>query len=113
LILESTVTSANIHDTFGGLAVMEECLNKNPNINNIVADKGYRGTFFNYFFLEKNIKVNINNDSHEGFLIKDSRWIVERTFAWLMNSRRPVRVYEKTAKSFLFFVKLANFFLFI
>ena len=112
-ILEATLTQANIHDTLGGLNVMEKCLKNNPNIKNIIADKGYRGTFYNYFSFQKNIQVSINGSIHSGFLIKDNRWIVERTFAWLMNSKRLVRVYEKTIQSFLFFVKLANFCLFI
>ena len=30
----------------------------------------------------------------QGFVVLPKRWIVERTFAWLMNSRRLARDYE-------------------
>ncbi|MFD3730972.1 hypothetical protein [Streptomyces sp. NPDC058632] len=29
-----------------------------------------------------------------GFVVLPRRWVAERTFAWLMNSRRPARDYE-------------------
>jgi transposase len=108
-ILESTLTPANIHDTIGGLNVMDKCLNKYTNISTIIADKGYRGFFYNYFTNEKNIKVDINQNKTSGFLINSFRWIVERTFAWLIKNKRLVNVYERLNSSFLFFVKLANF----
>jgi transposase len=32
----------------------------------------------------------------QGFVVLPKRWIVERTFAWLMRHRRHSRDYEKT-----------------
>ena len=34
-----------------------------------------------------------------GFLVQRRRWVVERTFAWLMNSRRLARDYERRTES--------------
>jgi len=34
-----------------------------------------------------------------GFVVRGRRWVVERTFAWLMRSRRPPRDYVRTAAS--------------
>jgi transposase len=33
-------------------------------------------------------------DDMEGFVVLRRRWVAERTFAWLMNSRRLARDYE-------------------
>jgi transposase len=35
----------------------------------------------------------------QGFVVLPKRWIVERTFAWLMRHRRHSRDYEKTTAS--------------
>jgi putative transposase len=39
------------------------------------------------------------SDSAKGFKILPHRWIVERTFGWLMHHRRLVRDYEITESS--------------
>ena len=87
---------------------MDKCLNKYTNISTIIADKGYRGFFYNYFTNEKNIKVNINQNKTSEFLMNNFRSIVERTFVWLIKNKRLVNVYERLNSSFLFFVKLTN-----
>ncbi|WPB96577.1 hypothetical protein [Streptomyces malaysiensis] len=33
-------------------------------------------------------------DDTTGFVVLPRRWVAQRTFAWLMNSRRPARDYE-------------------
>lgn len=43
----------------------------------------------------------------KGFVVLPKRWIVERTFAWLVRNRRTVRDYEKTTRSAEDFVHLA------
>lgn len=35
----------------------------------------------------------------KGFVVLPRRWVVERTFAWLMNNRRLARDYERLTKS--------------
>jgi putative transposase len=40
-----------------------------------------------------------------GFQVLPKRWIVERTFAWLVRQRRPARDYERlpeTSESFIY-----------
>ena len=76
-ILDLTVTPANIHDTLGRLNVAENCIKKNPNIKILIANKGYRGTFYDYFSFEKNIKVDIDKQKSNGFFINGICWVVE------------------------------------
>ncbi|WP_327252622.1 transposase [Streptomyces sp. NBC_01244] len=40
------------------------------------------------------LEIVKRTDDMEGFVVLPRRWVVERTFAWLMNSRRPARGYE-------------------
>lgn len=40
------------------------------------------------------LRIVKRTDDTTGFVVLPRRWVVERTFAWLMNSRRPVRDYE-------------------
>jgi hypothetical protein len=38
---------------------------------------------------------DLRNDDVSGFVVLPRRWVVERTFAWLMRYRRLVRCYER------------------
>ncbi|MFC5959508.1 transposase [Streptomyces pratens] len=40
------------------------------------------------------LEVVKRTDDMEGFVVLPRRWVVERTFAWLMHSRRLARDYE-------------------
>ena len=45
------------------------------------------------------MEVVKRSDDMEGFEVLPRRWVVERTFGWLMQQRRLVRDYEKTEAS--------------
>jgi putative transposase len=45
------------------------------------------------------VEVVKRSDLAKGFKVLPHRWIVERTFAWLMLYRRLVRDYETTESS--------------
>ena len=47
------------------------------------------------------------SDDMSGFVVLPRRWVVERTFAWLVNCRRLVRDYERTAAAHEAYVKWA------
>ena len=42
------------------------------------------------------VEVVRRGDTAKGFQVLPQRWIVERTFGWLMRHRRLVRDYEST-----------------
>ena len=63
-----------------------------PDITKFIADGGYRKTF---------IKAT-------KFEVITPRWIVERTFAWLNNSRRLSKNYEYSIESAETMVKLSH-----
>jgi putative transposase len=43
----------------------------------------------------------------KGFVLLPRRWVVERTFAWLMKCRRLCRDYEETTRSSEAWIQLA------
>ena len=88
-LLAVKVHRANIHDTKAGIFPAVQAYRKYPSIKKFCGDKGYRKTFV------ANVKsiLELDTDISEKIIPKEfkvipKRWIVERTFAWLNNSRR-------------------------
>ena len=73
-------------------------------------DGGYRGAdLLNYV---KRLwgwrwQVVLRTDSQKGFKVLPRRWVVERTFAWILNARGLSMDYEKTRKNSQSMVYLA------
>ncbi|MFI6449870.1 transposase [Kitasatospora sp. NPDC050543] len=60
------------------------------------ADGGYTGRLVDLArdVLRIALTVVRRTDDATGFVVLPRRWLVERTFAWLMHSRRLARDYE-------------------
>lgn len=104
-ILACRVISASIHDTKGGFEVAQNAVNVYPSIEKFRADGGYRGSFVIQVsqFLKREVEISMKIKS-PGFHVIKERWVVERTFAWLNNSRRLSKDFEKStwaAESFI------------
>ena len=74
-----------------------------PTIRRYCADRGYRGTFL--YDINSLLKCGV--DISEG-IKSGKRWIVERTFAWLNNSRRLSKDYEIRTSSAEAMIKLSH-----
>ncbi len=98
-LLSVVVHAANIHDTVAGGAVFQKAVEKYPSVLGVCADAGYRKTFeeaVKAFGRTVEISERIKPD---GWQILPKRWRVERTFAWMNNSRRLSKDYEITTES--------------
>ncbi|MEV8305781.1 transposase [Streptomyces flavidovirens] len=65
------------------------------------ADGGYTGHLVDWAAQELGLVVQVvkRSDDTSGFTVLPRRWIGERTFAWLMRSRRLARDYESQPDS--------------
>lgn len=103
LIICLSIHAANIHDSKDAKEVFEklyELRHDHELMKKIFADGGYQRELGDWLKeklkLDMEIVKRIGADKWEVLL---KRWIVERTFAWLMNFRRLVMDYERTIES--------------
>ena len=98
-LLAVIVHAANVHDTTAGGRVFAKALNRYPSILGVCADAGYRKTFeVAVAELGRSVDISERIKPNE-WQILPKRWRVERTFAWMNNSRRLSKDYEITTKS--------------
>jgi putative transposase len=100
-----SVDEANIHDVHLGSKMIQKMKEKFPNIKNFLADAGYRGTAVKYAE-SLGCTLHISKKIKDIFAIQPTRWIVERTFAWLNNFRRLSKDYEITPLSSENYIKI-------
>jgi len=96
LIMMVIVTTANIQDRDGAKKVFEAIALRFPRLKLIWADGGYRGKLIDWVKTRFNWVLEIikRNDDVSGFKVLPRRWVVERTFSWLVKYRRLNRDYE-------------------
>jgi putative transposase len=102
LLLAVVVHSADFQDQDGGWLVFEQLYENFRRIKVIFADAAYGRNglpgmakrTFGWI-----IQTVLRPLGIKGFVVLPKRWIVERTFAWLMRYRRHSRDYEKTVAS--------------
>ena len=101
LLMVVVVHSAGIQDRDGGLLVLDKMKGVFSRLKVIWADGGYLGKFIigakqNF---NRNVEVIKRCDDTKGFKVLPKRWIVERSFAWLINYRRHSKDYEYLTES--------------
>ena len=112
LLIDIVVHAANIHDSKGAKQVLEKLngsKHDEPNLRQIFADAGYRGKLIKW--VKEKLKMNMTivkrTDKTIKWAVQPKRWIIERTFAWLLNFRRLVINYERTPESAISYIYLA------
>lgn len=91
------LTPADIADSAGAQAILEGIRKRWPWVKHLFADGAYdrlklmdKATFLDFV-----IEIVRRTDADPGFKVLARRWVVERTFGWMMRWRRLVRDYEK------------------
>ena len=109
-LLAVIVHAANVHDTISGIEPALFAFERYPSIKKFCADAGYRGTFVMDVDDILGIGVDISEKikPHQWEKLP-WRWVVERTFSWLNNSRRLSKDYEITVDSAEAVVKISHF----
>ena len=98
-LLAVVVHAANIRDPKSGILVAREALEKYPSIKRFCADTGYRKTFEQDVSRELSLGVDISARIKPEWETLPKRWIVERSLAWINNSRRLSNDYEISVRS--------------
>ena len=97
LVLRVLVTSANVGEREGGKKVLNRVKQSGRQVcrlTTIWADGGFDGEPFMRWvmdFCRWIVQVVLRPEQTKGFVLLKKRWVVERTFGWLMGCRRLVR----------------------
>jgi putative transposase len=96
LIIAVVVTAANMDDRQGLVALMKRyCASGVTRLRKIWVDGGYDAQWLCDWVrgLQRTHKVDLEVVEHtgKGFQVVPYRWVVERTFGWLLNDRRHSR----------------------
>lgn len=102
-ILGLKVTTADIQDRDGARLLLAILATAYGWLKLIWADGGYSGKLVEEVAtIPRHCKLKLEivkrSDDIKGFKVVPKRWIVERTFGWLIQSRRLVRDYEVEIK---------------
>jgi transposase len=96
-LLAVVVTAASVQDRDGACPLLALLRERFSTITLIWADGGYAGRLVVWARSVLYLSVTIvkRNDDVCGFVVLPRRWVVERTFGWLLRHRRLVRDYER------------------
>lgn len=103
LVLGVLVTAANVPERAGAQSLLGRVLIWFTWLRRMWVDGGYSGPDFSAWVKTIHPKLEVEvvkrSDDVSGFKVLPKRWIVERTFGWLMRHRRLVRDYERCETS--------------
>jgi len=97
LLLAVVVTAASVQDRDGACPLSARLRERFSTVTLVWADGGYAGRLVVWALgvLRLTVTVVKRTDDTRGFVVLPRRWVVERTFGWLMRHRRLVRDYER------------------
>ncbi len=96
-LLMVNLTTADIADSAGAQAILDAIRKRWPWLKHLFADGAYDRTRLldKAAFLDFVVEIVRRIDAELGFKVLPRRWVVERTFGWLMRWRRLVRDFEQ------------------
>jgi transposase len=97
LLLSVVVTAASVQDRDGAHRLLALLRERFSTITLVWADGGYAGRLVSWAHTVLALTLTIvkRTEDTTGFVVLPRRWVVERTFGWLMRYRRLVRDYER------------------
>jgi putative transposase len=116
LMVDVSVTTANVHDTKGGIKVLTKAhkwMSKAfvGKVKTVYADKGYQGPGFSSWVKGKMGAVAEISGSlaklARKFVPVKKRWVVERSFAWFSDYRRLDKDHERKIVSSIVMMRWA------
>ncbi len=86
---------ASVSDNLGGIAVIDIARAKLGRFKHLWCDAGFKRTFVEHCRHHHIAAVTVARISEPGFHVIPRRWVVERTWSWIMNNRRLQIDYER------------------
>ena len=111
LVLRVFVSAANLGEREGGKRVLKRVKRMGKKVSRLTTiwvDGGFDGAPFLMWVMDVCrwiVRVVLRPEQTQGFTLLKKRWVVERTFGWLMECRRLVRDYEllpETSETFIY-----------
>lgn len=111
LVLMVLVTAAKVPERAGGKQLLQRVKTLGQQVwrlHTIWVDSGFDGFPFMRWVMDWCrwiVEVVRRPEQRKGFVVLPKRWVVERTFGWLMRCRRLVRDYEvlpETSETFIY-----------
>ncbi|MGC8465782.1 MAG: IS5 family transposase [Acidimicrobiales bacterium] len=95
LLLGVVVVAASVSDNAGGILVTHQAKERSERLSKIFCDSGFKKTFIDEC-RRHHISTEVVRRIHaHHFEVLPKRWVVERTWSWLMNNRRLQIDYER------------------
>ncbi|MFD5559041.1 IS5 family transposase [Streptomyces sp. NPDC127068] len=95
LLLAVLVTAASVQDSNAGTLLLDRVAADHPAIRKTWVDGGYRKHLVEHAAtLGIDMEITTRKPGSRGFTPIPKRWVVERTYGWLMLNRRLARDYE-------------------
>jgi transposase len=111
-MLHAIIHPADIQDRDGGILLLATIFGMYPFLKKFFADDGYQGPDFQKALAkilpQLETEIVKRSDRTKGFVVLPSRWVVERTFAWLNRCRRLAKDWENLNRNALPFLRLAS-----
>jgi putative transposase len=100
LLLTVLVHSAGIQDPTGARQVIRKLSLKHIKLKKLGGDGRYVGKLIDWAKVTHDLEVEVvkRNEQHK-FVVLPKRWVVERTFSWLLRNRRLRADYERLKHS--------------
>jgi len=95
LLLAVVVVAANTSDNAGGIECVEDARPKSGRLTKIWCDAGFKKAFAVFCRSQKITAEVVSRSTAHRFEVLPHRWVVERTWAWLVNHRRLRIDYER------------------
>jgi transposase len=95
LLVAIVVAAASVSDNTGGIAAVDRARAKSGRLKKVFCDQGFKRTFVAHC-AGAHISAEVVRRIASGrFEVLPRRWVVERTWSWLMNNRRLQVDYER------------------
>ncbi len=111
-VLGVAVLPADVSERAGAKELLKEVLATPTWLQQLYVDGGYSGADFAAYVtgLKPSLEVEVvkRSDANTGFKVVPKRWVVERTFGWLMQCRRLARDHERLPESVAAWIHVAT-----